>query len=528
VVVCSYNGSRTLRECLTALKRLTYPNFEVIVVDDGSTDGTAAMAEESGARVVTTEHRGLSQARNVGWRMATGEIVAYLDDDAYPHADWLTYLGAAFADSNHAGIGGPNVVPASDGFVAQCVANSPGNPTHVLITDREAEHIPGCNMAFRRTWLEALGGFDHQFTSSGDDVDICWRIHERGGTLGFSAGAFVWHHRRASIRGYWRQQVGYGHAEGLLRRKWPSKYNAAGYAAWNGRVYGKNALTSRPTGHVYHGVWGLAPFQSLYERSPRLLSVLPLTAQWFSGTLTLAALTTLGILWTPLFLALPLLAAATGASMFQAVRGAARPHLEQPSRRQRIRMRALIALLHVLQPLARLLGYLRAGSRRLTRDRGLGDRAPRKASFWSEQWHPADAWLQGIEDALRRLGVAVVRGGPVHRWDLEVRGGAIGAARLLMAVEEHGRGRQLLRFAIGRRWASWGLIVAILALVLAVPAALDRAFVPALLLAGLSVLISVKAARDGAAASATMAHAVRERLREVATPLDASGWLHQR
>jgi hypothetical protein len=271
----------------------------------------------------------------------------------------------------------------------------------------------------------------------------------------------------------------------------------------------------------------LAPFQSLYERSPRLLSVLPLTPQWFSGTLVLATLTTLGILWSPFLLALPLLAATTGASTFQAVKAAARPHLEPPSRR-RIRMRALIALLHVLQPLARLLGYARAGPRRLTKDTGLNDRAPRKVSFWSEQWQPADAWLQGIEDALRRLGVAVVRGGAVHRWDLEVRGGAIGAARLLMAVEEHGRGRQLLRFAIGRRWASWGLIVAVLALGLAVAAALDRAFGPAVLLAGLSVLISVKAAREGAAASATMAHTVRERLREVATPLDASGRQNQR
>jgi GT2 family glycosyltransferase len=528
VVVCSYNGSRTIGECLTALKRLNYPNFEVIVVDDGSTDRTAAMVEESALRVITTEHRGLSHARNVGWREATGEIVAYVDDDAYPHTYWLTYLAAAFAESSHAGIGGPNLAPPDDGFVPQSVANSPGNPTHVLITDREAEHIPGCNMAFRRTWLEKIGGFDEQFTSSGDDVDICWRISELGGTLGFSPGAFVWHHRRGSVGAYWRQQMGYGHAEQLLKEKWPSRYNVAGHVAWIGRVYGKDSPSARPTGHVYHGVWGLAPFQSLYERSPRPLSVLPLTPQWSRGTLFLGALSGLGTLWHPLLLALPFFGGAMGASLLQAVRAAARARLpEPPNRRHRIGMRVLIALLHVLQPLARLFGGLRP-ARRQVMSWTSGDRAPRRISFWSEQWQPTDGWLQGIEDALGRLGLVAVRGGPIHRWDLEVRGGAIGGARLLMAVEEHGGGRQLIRLRARRWWALWSAVVALLTALLAMGAAFDRAYVPALVLVGFSVLVSIQAIRESAAASAAMAQAVRERFHEVATPVSLPGRRHRR
>src|SRR5439155_19857996 len=96
------------------------------------------------SRLIRTPNRGLSSARNTGLVAATGEIVAYLDDDAYPDPHWLTYLAATFLSTSHAGVGGPNVAPAGDGPIAECVARAPGGPVHVLVTDREAEHIPGC------------------------------------------------------------------------------------------------------------------------------------------------------------------------------------------------------------------------------------------------------------------------------------------------------------------------------------------------------------------------------------------------
>ncbi len=139
VVVCSYNGERTIRDCFEGLLKLEYPNFEVIVVDDGSTDATAAITREYGFRLISTENRGLSNARNTGLEAATGEIVAYLDDDAYPDPHWLTYLAATFLSTTHAGVGGPNIEPPGDGPIADCVANAPGNPAHVLISDQEAE-----------------------------------------------------------------------------------------------------------------------------------------------------------------------------------------------------------------------------------------------------------------------------------------------------------------------------------------------------------------------------------------------------
>ena len=156
VIVCTFNGSRTLSECLESLLRLEYPNYEVIIVNDGSTDATAKIAHSYGFRVITTENQGLASARNTGLRAATGEIVAYIDDDAYPDPHWLHYLDNTFLNTNHVVIGGPNIAPPSDGPIAECVAHSPGNPVHILLSDTEAEHIPGCNMAFWKSALEAI------------------------------------------------------------------------------------------------------------------------------------------------------------------------------------------------------------------------------------------------------------------------------------------------------------------------------------------------------------------------------------
>ena len=295
VVVCTYNGSRTLRECLAKMKEVDYPDFEVIVVDDGSTDATPLIARESGYRLVQDGRQGLSGARNSGMRTATGEIVAYIDDDAWPDPHWLRYLALAFLESDHAGIGGPNLPPAGDGLIAASIANAPGNPNHVLLSDSEAEHIPGCNMAFRRENLLAIGGFDTRFWRAGDDVDVCWRLRDRGWTLGFSPAAVVWHHRRGSIRAFWRQQLGYGAAEGLLEQKFPERYNSAGHHTWSGRVYGAQIHPlAKGVARIYHGVWGRAPFQSIYQSPSSFVAYLPLVPEWYLFALGLALLSLLG------------------------------------------------------------------------------------------------------------------------------------------------------------------------------------------------------------------------------------------
>ncbi len=103
--------------------------------------------------------------------------------------------------------GGPNFPPPEDSLVPAAVAVSPGGPTHVLISDEVAEHIAGCNMAFRRDVLLELGGFDPIYRAAGDDVDICWRFQDAGYTIGFSPAAVVWHFRRNTVKAYIGQQT---------------------------------------------------------------------------------------------------------------------------------------------------------------------------------------------------------------------------------------------------------------------------------------------------------------------------------
>ena len=528
VVICSYNGARTIGDCLEGLLHLEYPDFEVIVIDDGSTDSTAAIAVEYGVRLISTENRGLSHARNLGMEAATGEIVAYLDDDACPDPHWLTYLAATFLSTTHAGVGGPNIAPVVDGPIADCVANAPGNPTHVLLSDREAEHIPGCNMAFRKACLQAIGGFDPQFRVAGDDVDVCWLLRQRGWTLGFSPAAMVWHHRRNSLRAYWKQQTGYGKAEALLEGKWPEKYNAGGHSTWAGRVYGKGLLHRvGRVGRIYQGIWGSALFQSVYQPAPGTLLTLTSMPEWYLLIMALIVLSLLGILWIPLLLALLLLALAVGAPLVQAAQSAARASFTSAprSRVARLKLRGLTVLLHLLQPLARLYGRLRYG---LTpwRWRGASDLAlprARASTLWSEGWRAPAERLQSIEAALRAAGTCVRRGGDYDRWDLGVRGGILGAVRMCMATEEHGAGKQLVRFRSWPRCSAKGLVLTLLFAVLATGAALDHAWAVSAMLGVVAMLLALRTLQECATAMAAVLRVLEHPQSGVAYQITADG-----
>ncbi len=454
VVVCSYNGARTVRDTMEGLKKLEYPNFEVIVVNDGSTDATPSIVSEyEGVRLISTENRGLSAARNTGWQQGSGEIIAYIDDDAYPDPHWLHFLAWRFLHGDWVGVGGPNIAPPGDGPIADCVANAPGGPVQVLLTDTEAEHIPGCNMAFRREALAAVDGFDVRYRAAGDDVDLCWRLQERGGKIGFHAGAMDWHHRRNSLKMYWNQQKGYGKAEALLEEKWPERYNAVGHVAWGGRLYGRGFTLPIPAGRsrVYGGVWGSNAYQSLYEPGPLTLLALPLMPEWYFMIAGLAVLTLLGLSWAPLFMALPLLLLALAAPVVQAALAASRAQFPLPARSsgEAVQRWVLTLAMHLLQPLARLIGRIKHG---LTpwRQRGQATAAAaadKLEQIWSEQWRSPEQWVEALEGALRQQDAIVRRGGDFDDWDLEVRGGLFGGLRVLAAVEEHGAGKQLVRFA---------------------------------------------------------------------------------
>jgi hypothetical protein len=384
----------------------------------------------------------------------------------------------------------------------------------VLLSDREAEHIPGCNMAFRKSSLEAVGGFDAQFRSAGDDVDVCWRLMAAGWKLGYSPAAVVWHHRRNSVRAYWKQQKGYGKAEAQLERKWPEKYNAAGHVSWAGRIYNNGFSQSLSWGRqrLYQGVWGSAGYQRLDARPPRVWEQLPLTPEWYLLNFALAVIAALGAVWRPLRMALPLLALASALPLGVVCGNIRRSHLPGTTSRnaQWWKARLLTALLHVLQPLARLHGRVSSG---LTpwRPRSVAGLAlPRvgAARLWSERWKQSEAWLREIEEWLRLEGGIMRRGGGYDSWDLQVQGGILGRVRLRAAVEEHGSGRQLVRVRFWPRVWLPGLMVAPGLAALAAGAALARVWLAVAILGLAATVPPLLALRDCALGTALVRKAL--------------------
>src|SRR2546423_11194249 len=258
-----------------------------------------------------------------------------------------------------------------------------------------------------------------------------------------SLPSMVGPNRRNSLRTYWKQQAGYGRAEAMLERKWPEKYNGPGHVRWAGRICGSGltrALRLRRA-RVYHGIWGLAPYQSLYEPAPSLLGSLLQMPEWHLAFALLMGLSALSFVWSPLTLLLPLLIGAALLPLAQAGLSAAHASFPEapPRRAARLKRRLLTAALHLVQPLARLRGRLKEG---LTpwRCRGASQPAPLwpvTTSMWSEHWQAPDQRLNCIAAALRLECGCVLRGGEHDRWDLAGRRGVPVACRLLMGPHVH-------------------------------------------------------------------------------------------
>ena len=480
VVVCAYNEAATIDECLTSIENLTYPDYEIILVNDGSRDATGEIARRhASVTVLDIPNGGLSAARNVGLEHAAGEIVAYTDGDVRVDPDWLTHLVQPFLTSDVVGAGGPNLVPADDPPMAQCIARAPGSPTQVMLDDRIAEHVPGCNMAFRRDALLEVGGFNPIYLRAGDDVDICWRLQARGWKIGFAPSALVWHRHRASLRAYWRQQVGYGEGESWLKPHHPDQFQGL-HIGWRGRIYGPLPFhRSLTRARVNSGTWGTAPFPSVYTIDTYPFAFMPHSARWQVAAAALIGLGAATLLTSQIGLALALLAVGTGAlgttiarcARYALVTDIERlpPLVRRPRRLNRILYRSRIAALYFVQPLARAWGRLRGsmsppevlrspadGRRPAAAAGGVRDlwaaasrRTPPRR-YWSETWVAAETLLAQLTARLERTReVRTVEIDDGWQADRDIAVGLNRWARLHVRalVEEHRDGRCLVRLA---------------------------------------------------------------------------------
>jgi hypothetical protein len=169
----------------------------------------------------------------------------------------------------------------------------------------------------------------------------------------------------------------------------------------------------------------------------------------------------------------------------------------------------------LLQPLARLIGRIRSGLT-VWRHRGRSGIVwpwRRKSSIWSEEWHSNHEWLAAVEEDLVREGTVVRRGGDFDPWDLEVRGGLFGSARMLMGIEEHGAGKQLLRF---RTWPKFSLPVILVDYIftlLAFGAAMEHAWVAWSVLTLFVGLFSFRLFQESAAAESAILYTLEDNVK---------------
>lgn len=459
VVVPAWNAAPMLEACLQSLNRLDYPDYEIIVVDDGSTDETPNLVKRF-PRVRYIRHDrnlGLGTARNTGIAAATGEIVAFTDADCVVDEHWLTYLVKELVSGDYVCVGGPNLPPLVDDYVATAVRFAPGNPRHVMLSHTVAEHVPGCNMAFYKWVFDRVGGFDPVFTRAGDDVDICWRVQDAGYKIGFAPAAVVWHHRRSTLTGYLRQQIGYGEAEALLVKKHPRRFSFLGTPQWRGRIY-KQSLIIWPFQKilVYHGRFASAPFQPKSFKGPGweltnllctveylVLLVVPMTivGLWFHGVLVLAAITAI----------LPLISAVYYALIARV-----------PEGKDYWWVRSLIALMHLLGPFVRnvarhkpkfqlclncnLRDSWKAISLRKTR-------LPSTLAYWVEGLDvDRMSFLQQVLSELEKLGCPYRLDSGWEDFDLELLANTWVGVRLQTACELYPEKRRLIRC---RLWTIW-------------------------------------------------------------------------
>lgn len=229
VVVPTFNRSSTLRQTLGALIAQDYPDYEVIVVDDGSTDDTSEMVRQAfpSVRYLRQSNRGPAAARNAGIQAANGEIVAFTDDDCLPPYDWLTRLADGYARYPEvAGVGGYLEAP-TEVLRHNILARYERYMTREHYGARDEEVVGGfecpaggtCNMSYRRSVLLAVGGFDEGFRyAAGEDADLKWRICQRGCRLLYIPVRVV-HLRFYTWRAFRGQQITLGRGVWYFERK---------------------------------------------------------------------------------------------------------------------------------------------------------------------------------------------------------------------------------------------------------------------------------------------------------------------
>jgi cellulose synthase/poly-beta-1,6-N-acetylglucosamine synthase-like glycosyltransferase len=221
IIIPCKNADEYTMECIEHCKRLDYGDFEIILLPD------YVNGPISGVRIIATGEVPPGTKRNIGVKNSNGEFCAFIDNDAFPRADWLANALKAFQDSAVGGVGGPGLTPEEDCFMQKAggyVLSSfmVGNISSRYKTKSffESTDIHSCNFIAKKTVIEAAGGWNEKYWP-GEDTLICLAIKKLGKKLVESSDVIVYHHRRSLFKPHLRQVSRFGEHRGFFAKKFP-------------------------------------------------------------------------------------------------------------------------------------------------------------------------------------------------------------------------------------------------------------------------------------------------------------------
>jgi len=205
----------------------TYKNFEIIILPNKKPKREINFNDKR-VRIIPSGNVGPAEKRDLGVKKSKGEIIAFIDDDAYPEKDWLNNSLPYFENLEIGAIGGPNLTPKESNFfqkvsgevLSSYLVSGPVDFRYKPRAERETDDLPSCNFLVRKSIFNKIHGFDTSFWP-GEDTKLCLDIINQGKKIIYTPKLLVYHHRRPTLNAYLKQIFTYAKHRGFFAKKYP-------------------------------------------------------------------------------------------------------------------------------------------------------------------------------------------------------------------------------------------------------------------------------------------------------------------